>query len=134
MTEKICKDICKLREINAVENTEKANGISLPTSMVAFFKQNNGGAPINNIFEIDGSEYELRYFLSFNEDDFHSIFKPLESFLDDTNREIVPFAKDSFDNYYCINISNNKIYFWDKDTDMYNEISKDFDEFIEHMR
>ena len=129
----ICTNIEKIIDESAINKIENSYNISLPDNFKNFFEKNNGGTPSKNVFKYDDNEYEIRCFLSFNDNQYNSIETPLKSFLEETNGKIIPFAKDSGDNYYCLNIKNNKIYFWDSNDNLYYYIANTFDTFISYI-
>ena len=131
--QKICADIKAIKDELAIERLEDKYEIDFPDEFKSFFKYNNGGIPKKNVFEVKGKEYEVRCFLSFNENEYNSIKSPLASFLEETKGRIVPAAKDSGDNYYCLNIETGKVYFWNKDDGLYYCIAENFNEFIGYL-
>lgn len=127
----ICKEVSQLSDRLAIDKLEDRYRIDLPREMKIFLKENNGGIPEKYCFEVNGEEYEIRCFLSFNKEEYNSIYLPAESFQKETNGKIIPFAKDSADNYYCINTENLKIYFWSSEENLYYCLVKNFSEFVE---
>lgn len=127
----VCTDISKLKDETLINRFEDKYEFDFSEALKKFFMDNNGGIPKNNSFEAKGKEYELRCFLSFNDDEYNSIRKPLESFQEETHGKIAPIAKDSADNYYCVNVETGKIYFWDHDENLYYCIAESFEEFEE---
>lgn len=117
-----------------IEKLTRQYGINLPYYVIEFFKKNNGGTPYRNKFRVKGETYELRYFLSFNENDYHFIGKALESFQKESNGVIFPLATDSGDDYFCLNLQDDKIYYWDADVNQYFNIARDFDTFIGYFK
>lgn len=107
---KVCREYMPIKNKNSISVFEKSNNIKIPNELAVFFRDNNGGIPQNNYFKIKDEEYEIRFFLSFNERDGYSIFKPGKYLLNETKGKLVPFAADSGDNYYCYNLENGKIY------------------------
>lgn len=127
----ICTDVKPISDELAIDKIEDKYDIDFSKEFKTFFLENNGGIPINNIFEVNGKEYEIRCFLSFNKGEYNSINIPLASFWEETKGKIIPIAKDSSDCYYCINIENGKVYFWDKDDNLYYCIAQTLPEFLE---
>ena len=130
----ICKKVSDLNNKTVIEEMGELYNIKFPSMMVSFFEKNNGGIPMKKEFFSNGEEYEIRCFLSFNEEEYTSIRKPLDFFQKETNGKVIPFAKDSADNYFCINLQTEKIYFWDKDDNLYYNISNNFEEFISNLK
>lgn len=131
---KICSTIKTIDDVSIFNKIEKQYGIEIPESVKEFFILNNAGIPYSREICVQGREYEIRYFLSFNESDHNEIFKALESFQKETKGKIIPLAKDSADNYYCQNLENDKIYYWDKEDGLYYKLSDSFCEFIDLIK
>lgn len=131
--DKICINISKLTDELAIEKLEDKFDLDFSSDFKEFFILNNGGIPLNSKFMYENKEYEVRCFLSFNNDEYNSIKKPLSSFQEETNGKIVPFAKDSGDNYYCLNIENQKVYYWSRDEELYYCLAEAFSEFIGYL-
>lgn len=130
----VCTEVSLLKDSLAVERYEDKYEFDLPKELKSFFQENNGGIPKKRVFTIKGEEYEIRCFLSFNIGEYNSIDLPMQSFQEETKGKIVPIAKDSGDNYYCIHVENGKIYYWDKDDNLYYCIAEDFGELIEYLQ
>ncbi len=126
----ICRNITKINDDSIIERLEDKYDISFPKSIREFFLNNNGGTPLKKEITVNGTEYEIRCFLSFNDDEYNSIKKPLATFQENTHGKIAPVAKDSGDNYFCLNVENEKVYYWDKDENMYYNLADSFDDFI----
>lgn len=97
------------------------------------FYKNNGGIPLKKEFFMNDTEYEVRYFLSFNEGDYNEIRTPMKAFLQETEGKIVPFAKDSGDNYYCLHVETGKIYYWENEENLYYNIADTFETFVGYL-
>ena len=128
-----CVDVKVLKDKSVIDRIEDKYDIYFSEDFKKFFRENNGGIPKKNIFNVNGKEYEIRCFLSFNEGEYNSIRKPLAWFQEKTHGKIVPVAKDSGDNYYCVNLETEKIYFWDKDDNLYYCVAASFAEFIGYL-
>lgn len=127
---KVCKNISELKNKSSISSVEKLYGIKFPKEMIEFFLENNGGTPINKLFTADGKEYELRCFLSFNEDEYNSIHKAIQSYQTETKGKIAPVAKDSGDNYFCINIDTGNIYYNDNSDGLYYKLFDKFSDLV----
>lgn len=132
--EKFCIDVKPLESELAISNIEKKYNIPFSDDFIHFFLENNGGIPKKNIIMINETEYEIRCFLSFNDNEYNSIAAPLASFWEETHGKVIPIAKDSSDCYYCINIQNGKIYFWNKYDNLYYCISESFLDFLNYLK
>ena len=126
----ICHDIKAITDCNAISDTENKYGFKLPLEVAEFFNLNNGGTPDDRYFVAEEEEFELRSFLSFNEGDLNSIYKPMEYFQKNTKGKIIPLGYDSFDNYFCMNLENGCIYFYDHEDELYYRIFDSFAELI----
>ena len=130
----ICRSISSLEDVTKIDRLEDTYNINFPKQFKEFFAENNGGIPLKKEIEVNGVEYEVRCFLSFMDDEYNSIKRPLEMFQKATKGKIAPFAKDSSDNYYCINLDNGKIYYWEKEEDSYYAIADNFVDFIMYFK
>lgn len=129
----ICRSVSGLKSKTIFDEIQNKYNISFPNEMLEFFKKNNGGSPYKKEFMVDDMAYEVRCFLSFNGEDYNAIQKPLDSFQKETKGKIVPVAKDSGDSYFCLNIENEKVYYWDKDENLYYKIADTFETFINYL-
>lgn len=128
-----CEEISALEDASMMERFEDKYDIDFPESYMVFIKENNGGIPYNRFIEVDGEAYEVRCFLSFNDDEYNSIRKPLDYFQNETKGKIVPIAVDSGDNYFCMNLETEKIYYWTSSSNLYYLIAESFEGFLELM-
>ena len=126
----ICDNVKEMKDSLAIDRFEDKYDLDLDKSFKDFFKENNGGNPKKRSFEIGSDEYEVRCFLSFNDDEYNSIRKPLQSFQDETHGKIFPFAKDSGDSYFCLNVESGAVYYWSVDDEKYYKLTDTFDDFV----
>lgn len=129
----ICTEIAGISNSGVFEKLEKKYGFKFDENIKSFFKENNGGIPEQNTIKVNGKEYEVRCFLSFNSGEYNSIDMPMDSFQKETHGKIIPIAKDSGDNYYCIHTENEKVYYWDKDENLYYNLADSFMAFLEYF-
>ncbi len=129
----ICAEIVEISNPGVFGELEKEYGFKFEEDVKSFFMENNGGIPEQNMIEVNGEEYEVRCFLSFNSGEYNSIDIPMDSFQKETHGKIIPIAKDSGDNYYCIHIENGKVYYWDKDENLYYNLADSFGTFLEYF-
>ena len=73
-----CVDVKVLKDKSVIDRIEDKYDIYFSEDFKKFFRENNGGIPKKNIFNVNGKEYEIRCFLSFNEGEYNSIRKPLD--------------------------------------------------------
>ena len=118
-----------LKSENALADFENRYGFSIGNELKDFIINHNGGRPIPKTMITDnGEEYEVKCFLSFNPDDTDSVYKVIDFFTDNYSNSLLPFAKDSADNYFCL--KDGKIILWFQDmTD--TPICDSFSKFLE---
>lgn len=127
----ISKECDKNIDVNIFSDAEKAFAISLREDIKSFLIKNSGGYPIKDIIVYDGEDYEVRVFLSLDdENEYYSIKKPLDFFMKNTKGKIVPIGIDSGDNYYCVNNETGKVYYWCASENSYFCISDSLSDFI----
>lgn len=109
---------------------EKKFSVAVRKDIKDFLKDNNGGYPKKDVIIVNGTEYEVRVFLSLDRNDNnYCIEKPLKYFLTRTKGKIIPVAVDSGDNYYCVNNETEKVYYWMANSDSYYLIADDLNSF-----
>ena len=128
--ERICRDVSAVSDLTIMKEVEQNYNIIIPDYIKTFFAMNNGGIPIKKELCITDEEYEIRCFLSFNKEDYNSIYQPLENFMKQTKGKIFPIAKDSGDNYYCINLKTEEIFIYVCETNLYYKLFNNFAEMI----
>ena len=131
--EVICRDVREIDDVSFIKRFEDKYDIEFSKDFISFMKLNNGGIPLKKQVELAGDLYEVRCFLSFFDDEYNSIGKPLESFQKKTKGKIIPFAIDSGDNYFCLNLDTEKIYYWDREDDLFYLLSNSFTEFVSNL-
>lgn len=115
---------------NVWSDAEKNFSIQIREDIKEFMKENSGGFPNRNFVKVNSEEYEVRVFLSLDENDLNYFIKrPLNFFLEKTKGRIVPIGIDSGDNYYCVNNENGKVYYWNCESDRYFCLSKSLYQF-----
>ena len=131
---KICNSVSKLKNPSSIKAIEEIYKIEFPNVMVDFFTANNGGIPANREFTVNGQEYEIRCFLSFNENEYNSIHRAIDSYQKETNGKIVPIAKDSGDNYFCLNIETGNIFYNDNADGLYYKLFDSFSDLVDAVK
>jgi cell wall assembly regulator SMI1 len=112
----------------AVENFEKAKGISLPSDLKLCITMNNGGRPEKNVFDTEQSKGRVfKTLLSFNESDIETIYKffPLDT---KKSSSFIPFASDPGGNFLCL--KENKIVLFLHETDTFENVADSFTELL----
>lgn len=116
---------------NSVDKFEQDYEITLPDSLKEFITNNNGGRPSLDIIKTeDGREVEIKALLSFNKEDTENIYKVIEYFNEQFNSKIVPIATEPSGDYFCIDITNDSIVYWEHEDNKLTFIAKDLDEFL----
>lgn len=130
MIHQICNDVKRIKSPFVITKYERLYKFRLGEDVKNFFTKNNGGIPKRQIFKFKGKPYEVRCFLSFNDGEYNSIKLPLASFQKETNGKMFPLAKDSGDNYYCLDLETGEVSYWSHDDDTYYPIANSFINFI----
>lgn len=113
-----------------LSDAERTYSISIREDIKAFLVGNSGGYPIKDIITSNGEDYEVRVFLSLDDqNEYYCIRKPLDYFLGKTKGKIIPIGIDSGDNYYCVNNETGKVYFWSAGENLYFCIATSLDVF-----
>ena len=107
-----------LENEESVDNITKLFKINLPEELIKLIKNYNGGYPNKTNCDINGfGTTDFKCLLSYNENDDENIYDVIEYFINKYNGEILPFACDSGDGYFCfsdkgiIYVNNDKEYF-----------------------
>lgn len=111
---------------------ERKRGVSIPHSLVELVKEGNAATPEKYKFIIGSTEKILGAILSFNknEEDTDTVFTAL-SIIEDKN--LMPFAIDSFGNYICLDLSKDNVVFWDHETDDVFSTGKNIESFMDSL-
>lgn len=128
---KISKNTSTKSNNEVFEKAKCKYAIAIPTPLIDFLCDNNGGKPIKKYIQVEDESYTVRTFLSLDPKSEYFIEKPMEYFLDNTKKRIIPFGIDESSNYFCFNLENGKIYYWCAESDKYYLISKNIDEFCQ---
>ena len=105
-----------------IESVEAKLSISFPDSFKALYLKGNGGIPNNAIWsdmESEWEEHEIRDFLPLVYAYEHS--EPMDGWVESHWAEktlptnLIPFATDWGDNFFCINRDDGKIYYFIRD-------------------
>lgn len=130
----IWKRVKSLSRFNSLDNFEQEYDITLPDNLKEFIITNNGGRPNLDIIKTaDGKEVEIKALLSFNKEDPENIYKVIDYFKKQFNGNIVPIATEPSGNYFCIDLTNNSIVYWEHETNDLIFIAKDLVEFLNSL-
>lgn len=94
---------------------EKERGIVIPEELKNIIVEGNAATPEKYKFTVGSTERVLGAILSFNkgEKDTDTVFTALEVIED---KNLLPFAIDSFGNYICLELKSGEVVFWDHET------------------
>lgn len=119
-------------DMTVLDEAEKKFSVIIRKEIREFLKVNSGGYVLNQYPVFNNESYEIRVILSVDKNDESCYIKePLDYFLGKTNGKIVPIAKNSGGNYYCINNETGKVYYWSPDEDLYYGIAETLEEFVD---
>ncbi|MFA9558150.1 SMI1/KNR4 family protein [Evansella sp. AB-rgal1] len=123
-----------LTEPNSIKLFEQEKGFSVPTELKELVKKHNGGRPSpNEINTVDGTELEVKGLLSFNKEDVENIYDVVDYFKGNFNNTLLPFATESGGNFYCINLTNNSIIFWEHETNEQIPVARNLKDFLSRL-
>lgn len=94
---------------------EEERGIKIPQDLRELIKEGNAATPDKYKYIIGSTEKVVGAVLSFNKDEQEadSVYTAL-SVIEDKN--LMPFAIDSFGNYICLELNSNNVVFWDHES------------------
>jgi len=120
-------------EKETLENIEGKCEIVIPKDLKNFLLLNNGSIPILKSFNTDSSKNEIiNNILDFNINSSESFQIVHNSIKDYIPVNFLPFARDGFGNYICI-LQDNKIIFYNHETQKTSVIAKNFQDFIKGL-
>lgn len=91
-----------LQDPDAIRKLEKEYGVKLSKELAACILANNGANPRPDVVPFpNGSSSDMKALLSYNKDDLENIYDVIDFFVKHYKGRLVPFAGDSFGNYYC---------------------------------
>lgn len=127
--------VTKLTDKNCINAFEQKYKFSLPNDLQECIKKNNGGVPepYTLLIEIN-NEKVFGGLLSFNVLDSENVYKIIDilDLFDGNHLKFLPFGIDPFGNYFCLN--NNKIYFYNHETENSIYICDTFTEFLAKLK
>lgn len=113
---------------------EKEFDIILTNNLKEFLLKNNGSIPSKKYFDTLSSKEEvLNNVIDFNSESIESfgkIFNILKKILP---LNVIPFAKDGFGNYICIDTTNENIVFYEHENQKTIHIANNLEEFINNL-
>ena len=107
-------------------------GITIPDELKRLVTEGNAATPDKYKYIIGSTEKVVGAILSFNRDEKEadSVYTALDV-IDDRN--LMPFAIDSFGNYICLELNSNNVVFWDHETGDIFTTGKGIDAFMESL-
>ena len=125
------KYVKKLDNINDIIEIESQYNIQIPTTLKNIIIQDNGGRPSKKIFTLkSGDEKVIKSLLSFNKEDRETVY----SFKDLIKKDYLPFVTTEFGDVICLNIKDNSIELYEHETDKFEYICQNIDEFLKELR
>ena len=128
---------------------EKSIQTKLPNSYRSFLLETNGGAPLNNAFDVFSPSENLTLytfiiskFLGIGVKD--DLIKAYKLFHKELPPFFLPFTMDNFKNFMCISLKTEEIYFWDyqttltkpktvKEKPLFLFVAENFEEFMDKL-
>ncbi|PEZ09203.1 1,3-beta-glucan synthase regulator [Bacillus sp. AFS018417] len=106
-----------------IQQVEQYFGVKLPHDFIECVKQNDGGHPQPNTFDIEGQDDDvINNLLTFDLESEYYILQRYENIKDRLVDKVYPFARDPFGNFLCFDYRNNPqsptVIFWDHEEEM----------------
>ncbi len=113
---------------------EKDFNIVLPNNLKEFLLKNNASTPSEKYFDtLTSKEEMLNNIIDFNYESIESFEKIYIRLKKVLPSDTIPFAKDSFGNYICMNTSDEKIVFYEHENQQTVYVADNLEEFINHL-
>lgn len=128
------KYVSPLKEGSEVDVLELKYCFALPEDLKECIMLNNAGTPSISTFDIGNNKgMVFGGLLSFNKEDVDSIYDCLRLFETDEGKHLkmFPFAIDPAGNFFCV--KDNKIVFYNHETDNFIIISDNFTDFLNSL-
>lgn len=122
----------ELEDENVFAEIEKERGIIIPEELKELIKEENAATPDKYNFMVGSTERVLGAILSFNkkEEDTDTVFTALEVIED---KNLFPFAIDSFGNYICMDLTTEEAVFWDHETGNVSSTEKNLKDLLKSL-
>ena len=122
----------ELKDKTIFKKYERDYNIIFPSELEAFVLNNNASSPEQNAVDFNGVERIYDETLSFNLCDeeastFNSAMKAVNC------EDCLPFAKDPFGDYFCYNLENETVSFYNHEEDRIEKSDIGFHQFIEML-
>jgi len=110
---------------------EKSEKIKLPRVYKETILLHNAASPIPETIDCENLQFEVNNLLDINGDECNSIIFAKDILNDNGHTNLLPFAADSFGNYFCFNLlSNNSVVFWSNEDNSIHNLCETFEEFL----
>lgn len=136
MSEIVWKYDEPLTDENLITEFETKSGFTFPPSYRSLVIEHNGARPDKKIFNTDSDEgHVFGNLLSFNKADTKNlnIWETNKNMPTDIDSKYIAFAMDAFGNWICFNAEDGSIVFIDHDNSSIENISNDFDGFLNSL-
>lgn len=122
----------ELEDENVFAEIEQERGIIIPEELKELIKEENAATPDKYNFMVGSTERVLGAILSFNkkEEDTDTVFTALEVIED---KNLFPFAIDSFGNYICMDLTTEEAVFWDHETGNVSSTEKNLKDLLKSL-
>lgn len=124
-------------ELSIYRVTNEA-GVSLPPNYIELAKKNNGGRPDKKIFDYENDSLSVKSFLRVDSSDKFDSVEENYNLLKSINKNLFPFAVDSFGNYFCLFQKNPDqepcVVFMDMEQEKFTELAGNFENFMNKLR
>ncbi len=129
----IWKYVKPLREKGVVEKFLRDNNILLSDEIVACLKENNGGRPMNEVFDTDKSKERIfKALLSYNKTDRETIYSCYPGIF--REKGLFPLATDPAGNFISVDLrNNNAIIFFELESGTKEFIANTIGELVEKL-
>lgn len=128
------KYVKPLKDEQNINKFEEKIGYQLANDYKEFIKNFNGARPVKSEYtDSEGKEYELKTFLSFNEDDKENVFKVNEWLDEELIGNYYAIASNPEGNYLVID-KENKIYLWNHESGAITTVANSFTNFIQNLK
>ncbi|MHC0037729.1 SMI1/KNR4 family protein [Pseudoneobacillus sp. C159] len=131
MNEIIWKRVKPLEPVTSIEIFESDHGFTVPEFLKDFIHQYNGGRPSLDITKTkSGREVQIKTFLSFNKKDIETVHNVIGYFKKQFHGNLLPFASEPSGDYFCVDLTNLSIVYWEHETNEIQKVADNFYKFI----
>ena len=121
-----------LADKNIFDEIENERGIIIPDGLKKLINDENAATPDKYNFMVGSTERVFGALLSFNknEEDTDTVFTALEAIED---KNLFPFAIDSFGNYICLELTTEDVVFWNHETGEVSSTHKGLQDLLDNL-